>query len=134
MGCFMGKKLLKQGKMRELTGVVSKNQLNGYTFIQDLIYYDGPLLSLYKNHLGKIVLVFWVDCDDKYNKWMIIPTNESIVKSYIDKEISLLDVILKNEYVYLFDYVGEGEYDNMCMIGVSDIPDDYLPDKDAYYW
>ena len=37
-----------------------------YTFIADLIYFDGPLLSLFENSHGDLYLYYWCD----HGKWL----------------------------------------------------------------
>lgn len=38
--------------------------------VSDLMYYDGPLLSVYADEMGFEHLVFWVDQNDDYNTWL----------------------------------------------------------------
>ena len=39
---------------------------------RDLIYFDGPLLSVYEHTNGEKYLYFWCDADEKVNRWMIL--------------------------------------------------------------
>lgn len=43
--------------------------------------YEGPLTSVLfdPTYPDNLYLCDWVDCDDKYNIWMITPTTEQIV-------------------------------------------------------
>lgn len=70
--------------------------------VADLIYYDGPLLSLcedtrpcptnpHETH-SVPVLIFWCDVDDEVNRWMIVRTTWPLVVAYLTRSATLLDV------------------------------------------
>lgn len=51
----------------------------------DLIEQDGPLLSLYYNDRGDYYLLYWLDCDDRENRWMILRVDINSLYDYLNK-------------------------------------------------
>lgn len=79
--------------------------LNSLTLIADLIYFDGPLLSHYISEQGDNYLFYWVDSDEECNRWMIIKVSLSTIQDYVNKKITLCNVIRDraDKTVYMVD-------------------------------
>ncbi len=52
-------------------------------FLIDLFYFEGALLSLFKNDNDDNYLYYWFDVDENYNRWLIFRLSKSDLKSYI---------------------------------------------------
>ena len=59
----------------------------------DLIYQDGPILSHFVNNLNQDYFFYWVDCDDKFNKWMVFPVTKKELVDFFNKKLSVLAII-----------------------------------------
>jgi len=104
-------------------------------FVSDLIYFEGSLLSLFKNETGDIYLYYWCDADENYNRWMIFRLSKEKLKSYIFKKLSLNYLILSpiDGFVYIADIDDNLQYSNIYLVQPDKIPESYLPENDSFY-
>lgn len=109
--------------------------LKGFRHVSDLIYYDGPILSYFQDVDGESYLFSWVDCDDTYNRWLIISTDFANVMMYVKREISLRSIVLsdKAKKLYLVDIDADINYHHLQCVRLSDLPQEYIPPTDALY-
>lgn len=109
--------------------------LSGLQHIRDLIYYDGPVLSQYASPQGDCYLVYWCDCDDTSNRWMVLRVGEGDVVRLINRVVPL-DYIIpkgsKDSFVYFVDVRGNLSIAQAYMTKVERIHDDYTPKLGAY--
>lgn len=99
----------------------------------DLMEYDGPLLSHYKDSKNKNYFFYWVDYNENYNRWLAFQVDNNLLFDYLNKSENLLSLIKDNSYIFCFDVNIEIEYKNIKMIHIEDIPVAYLPDSDSFY-
>ena len=121
--------------MLELKGDNVKSDL--LIRVDDLIYFDGPLLSTYKKEDGSLFLILWVDNTDTDNRWCVIPVEDETLTSFLDKEITLRDVINKTENVIFKDLYSEGNElleRQVKKVLVKDIPEEYMPTNESYFY
>jgi hypothetical protein len=96
----------------------------------DLIYFDGPLLSLYKKDDGQDYFVSWIDCDDYKHRWAVFPVEREILRLYLKGEVTLRNVCLEANNVVLFDTGKDAKRRNF--VEVDSFPKDYLPKKTSF--
>ncbi len=103
--------------------------------ITDLIYFEGSLLSLFKNEFGDIYLYYWCDANDNYNRWIIFRLSKERLKSYIFKKLSLNSLILSpiDGFVYIADINDNLKYSNIYLVQPDKIPESYIPESDSFY-
>lgn len=103
--------------------------------VTDLIYFDGPLLTLSENESGDSYLYYWCDADENYNRWMILRLGNADLTSYIFKRLSLKDLILSpvDGFVYIADIDDELRYNNVWLIQPDKLPEQYIPEGDSFY-
>ncbi|EPP7234489.1 DUF6575 domain-containing protein [Shigella flexneri] len=121
--------------MLELKGDNVKSDL--LIRVDDLIYFDGPLLSTYKKEDGSLFLILWVDNTATDNRWCVIPVEDETLTSFLDKEITLRDVINKTENVIFKDLYSEGNElleRQVKKVLVKDIPEEYMPTNESYFY
>ena len=120
--------------MLELKGDNVKSDL--LIRVDDLIYFDGPLLSTYKKEDGSLFLILWVDNTTTDNRWCVIPVEEETLTSFLDKEITLRDVINKTEHVIFKDLYSEGSElleRQIKKVLAKDSPEEYMPTNESYF-
>lgn len=121
--------------MLELKGDNVKSDL--LIRVDDLIYFDGTLLSTYKKEDGSLFLILWVDNTATDNRWCVIPVEDETLTSFLDKEITLRDVINKTENVIFKDLYSEGNElleRQVKKVLVKDIPEEYMPTNESYFY
>lgn len=101
--------------------------------VSDLIYFEGPLLSRWRDREGKDYLYYWCDVDENYNRWLILPVPSEMLKRYLQGEEILRTLVTHPEIAYLVEIDSNGDEQKVKQIVVSDLPEDYLPSEDSYY-
>jgi hypothetical protein len=122
--------------MKELNGYKGINiDFDSFIRISDLIYFDGPLLSYFIGKNRENYLLYWVDCDELCNRWLVIRTELEEIQLYVDKKITLKKLLLDvfDGVVYVVDIDDNGEYTNCQLVAISDLPEDYTPEDDSWY-
>lgn len=115
--------------------VLSGKKLNAgdlpkYTWNADLIAYDGPLLSLFKQSDGLDALFVWLDCDSTRNRWCVIPVTRSELWDYLSGKVALRALILALPSIYVFTTGATAS--RRTFTEVDKLPDFYLPDSDSF--
>lgn len=121
--------------MKNLDGYNIPFDFDGFVQMSDLIYYDGPLLSHFVSKTGKDYLFYWVDIDEKFNRWMFFRVTPTVIQSYLDKKLSLRDIIcgLEEGFVSFVEIDDEANFLNTKIVKISSIPEEYLPSSQSYY-
>lgn len=97
----------------------------------DLIYHEGPILSLFIDDDANMFLYRWVDCDDYTNKWMISSISSFELSQFYHKTLSLRQYYEKcNQWAIV-------EIDNSLKIKklypLDLLPNEYLPKENSLY-
>ncbi len=103
--------------------------------IADLIYFDGPLLSMFENKYGDVYFYYWCDADKNYNRWLVFRVAKKMLEEYIRGQISLDKLILNpaDGFLYSLDIDDKLEVKNTCLIHPEDLSGTYIPEADSYY-
>ena len=75
--------------MKEIKGFDIRYDFTNFKKIADLIYFEGPLLSHFVSAKGDDYLFYWVDSDDKDNRWLVLRVNIASLQKYITREATL---------------------------------------------
>lgn len=121
--------------MERINGYNLPFDINKLKHKTDLIEQDGPLLSLYYNEKGDYYLLYWLDCDDNANRWMILRIDIKMLYEYLNNDKSLLQVIENpsDNFVWITDIDNDGKQIYTQALPSTAIPVDYLPDKDSMF-
>ena len=121
--------------MKNLDGYNIPFDFDGFVQMSDLIYYDGPLSSHFVSKTGKDYLFYWVDIDEKFNRWMFFRVTPTVIQSYLDKKLSLREIIcgLEEGFVSFVEIDDEANFLNTKIVKISSIPEEYLPSSQSYY-
>ena len=122
--------------MTDIKGTpTNRLDLKGFRHVSDLIYYDGPILSYFQDKNGENYLFSWVDCDETYNRWLIIHTDFATVLGYIRQYFSLRSIILgkATKGLYIVDIDTEVNYHHLTKVNPEYLPTEYVPATDILY-
>lgn len=82
--------------------------------ITDLIYFDGPLLSHFKDENNDSYFFYWCDVDENYNRWLVFRVGN--VDNYLTGKISLRELIQTATDIYSVDIDNDLQYYNVFRI------------------
>ena len=99
----------------------------------DLIYHEGPLLSLYQDNMGNYYFYKWCERKKEEHLWVVFEVSVENLINFYHKEMSLRDLmtILWNQTVF-FLYINEG-FETKITSALGKEAKDYLPQKDSYF-
>lgn len=101
----------------------------------DLLYHEGPLLSLFSKSgdPNSYYLYKWSDCDESANRWLVAQLTSTELGRFFDQKISLRNLLLANSKLFLVD-VGDNLTDSKVHSCSADkVPDAYLPGKNSMF-
>lgn len=109
-----------------------KNSLNR---IVDVVNFEGPLLTLYKDINNRyLYLLDWVDRDSAFNRWLIYRCNSITLDKFIQGKISHQELFLSDEnYCYVVDIDKNYIWNNSQEINKRNLPPNYIPVEDAFF-
>jgi hypothetical protein len=109
---------------------VTSSELPKYTWNADLVYFDGPFLSLFKQSDGRDALFAWLDCDNRSNRWCVIPVTRSELWHYLNGKVSLRSLILALPSILIFNTGAKAS--RRTFYEIDALLDDYLPDQESF--
>lgn len=117
-----------------------KNIISNFPFdnlkkISDLVSFEGPVLSHFIDSSDNNILYYWVDQNDKLNRWLVWFVSSTDILSYLSKEITLLELIKKanNSIYFLVDINDDIDVEKTVLLGFNDLPESYLPSNESYF-
>jgi len=121
--------------MKEIKGINTNYNIDKFIKVSDLIAFDGSLLSHFIDENGENYLFYWVDVDDEYNRWMFLRVNTFSIQKYLEKKITLYNLVLKQseDFVFFVDIDDNSKFHNIKLVYKTDIDESYIPDIDSYY-
>jgi len=104
--------------------------------IRDLIWFDGPLVSHFTSPDNTAYVFYWSDLDsDKgIDRWIITPVNEYLIDRYIERHITLKELMLKtlNGIAFSAEIDKDDNYFDVYAFSIHTIDPAYLPEDDTY--
>lgn len=122
--------------MKEVGGATVRrfdfSQLNK---LADLIYFEGPLLSLYEGKSGQKLLFLWADCDTSFNRWVVWQVSDDQLHEYVRRRLSLRDLLLHptQGVVTIVDIDSNLVVADARILAPEQVPPDYLPAVDSTF-
>ena len=97
--------------MEEIKSVNIQNLGINLEKLGDLLYHEGPLLSLFqdRNKPENYYFYKWTDCDQVCNRWLVFPVSLENLRAFLHQELSLKNLVFKNSYIFLIDLNNELE-------------------------
>ena len=101
----------------------------------DLLYHEGPLLSIYANakNQSAYYLCNWTDCDEHCNRWVYFPITSLDLAMFFLGKLNLLELMTKSPMVLSVDLDHELNKKQVILTNVSNLPVDYLPLEDSFF-
>lgn len=103
--------------------------------VEDIIYYDGPLLSHYIDEHKNNYLYYWLDNNDDFNRWLIILVNHDHLYEYLNGQRNLRSIFIQdyNKTAITIDIDDNVVKQNCLFIKMPDLPEDLLPQENSFY-
>lgn len=102
------------------------------TIIEDLIYFDGPVLSHVKDEFGREFLYLYIDDNEIVVRWLLIPINQDLIDQYKSCKTSLRGLCDSHEQLMYVD-VAEMRIVNSYLIETKNIPESELTTQESYF-
>jgi hypothetical protein len=121
--------------MKEIKGIKIPTLGFAPQKIGDLIYHEGPLLSLFldRNNPDIYYLYKWADCDERTNRWLVLQLNSINLRSFFYKEISLRTLLLNSPLTYVLALDDSLAEVDIMICATADLPESYLPKENSFY-
>lgn len=99
----------------------------------DLVYAEGPILSHFIGSDGKHYFFYWVDNDEKKNRWLVFELTSIELYKFFTNKISLRTIVGNRDFVYLLDLDGKLNFKGVFLVDINNMPQDYLPADQSYF-
>lgn len=119
--------------MRKLIGKRANKSEFSHRWVEDIIYFDGPLLSILKGSTTQDYFYYWCDSDNRFNRWMCIPVTRKEIINYKSEKISLLDLCKKRAQLLFVDINSDLKPQKGKKVDFENIPEEYLPPAESFF-
>lgn len=117
--------------MKEQIGIPANLPFKEINKICDLIYFEGPILSHFKDENGQDYFSYWLDEDEKGYRWLIFKVEEYDIYLFLTQQIDLKRLMLKDTMVYLNTI--DDDFSDTLRVKSKELRLDYLPERNYYY-
>jgi len=109
--------------------------VNGLKKVSDLIEYEGPILSHFKDLKNKNYLFYWVDQSNDCNRWLVWKLEDDQLYKYLKGHLSLKELMEEpnKDFVYAVDIDANLKYKNVFAIELTDVPEVYRAEEASTY-
>jgi hypothetical protein len=104
-----------------------------YNWVEDLVFFDGPVLSYVRGNSQQDYFYLWVDNDWQFNRWLAIPVTREMIRGYKNREFSLLDIIQQNSKVIFVDIDDAFRVKRAFQLPVRHIPSEIMPKSESFF-
>jgi len=108
--------------------------LPDFEWVRDIQYYDGPLLSEFISKSGELYTFHWCDCSEEHQRWLVLRVTKRSLLELTSGLISIYNFMTNrplSSSPILLDYNDDGCVVGSKMINIGDLPESYLPSKEA---
>jgi hypothetical protein len=100
---------------------------------EDLVEYEGPLLSLFADpKTGGLYLVSWMDCDNWTNKWLVFNATATAVLGFKDGVITLKECIEQATLLFFINLDKDLIVVDIRETTAEGIPADLMPGDESF--
>ena len=105
--------------------------------VEDLIVYDGPVLSHFVSPAGQHFLYYWMDETETSYQWLICKVEPALLSDYLHGALSLKELFLHESIKSFYtadSSKSSGElFENVRLLNKEELSVDYLPGDGSYY-
>lgn len=124
-------------KMKEIPQIESVDMsfVDGLSLMSHIYYFEGPLLSHFKNKAGDDFLYQWADSDALCNRWLLIPVESLCLRDFFRGHITQRQLALHttNEHIWIVDLDDNISPQFVGKLSSQLIPESYLPSPNSYF-
>lgn len=125
--------------MRKIVGTRQAVSLfDHHSHICDLIYFDGPLLSLFRGDQWDW-LYMWVDTNQRgTDRWLVFRTDREDLVTYLQRQASLRELLIGSAAIYsldkkiVHDGIETSIHRQAQFVPTAEV-EEYFPDADSYF-
>lgn len=121
--------------MNDLDGVrLPELPIERLEWYGDIVEFEGPVLSEFRNPVGESYLYYWCDCSTYSNRWMVFGVSENERVRLLVGETSLNEIVCAacSDFVFFTDIAKDGSGSDHWIVKGSSVPDDYYPEADSF--
>lgn len=119
--------------LQTISNKVNKKFFSDHRWIADVLYFEGPLLSLFKGSKEQDYFYYWCDNDAINNRWLAIPVTREQIEAYFAKTVSLHQLISSFPKITAVDTNNDGEVTFAHSFDVAALPAAYMPAQTSYF-
>jgi hypothetical protein len=112
---------------------IDKRAFVDHSWITDLIYYEGPIVSLYKGSQNQDYFYYWCENDALINRWLVIPVDRNEITLYINNDVTLYSLVQRHQFSVMLDTNSDGDITIAYSISAASLPEKYLPPVTSYF-
>jgi hypothetical protein len=107
----------------------------GLKKIADLLFYEQPILSHYRDVFNNDLLLYWIDYSEHYDRWLLIQVTRDSIYQYLIGDITLASIISKpnNNVYYILDSTDDIDFNSAKIIFKGELPENYFPSQNSFY-
>ena len=99
----------------------------------DLVYTEGPILSHFVGNDGKHYFFYWVDNDEKNNRWLVFELKSIELYKFFTNSINLKTIVSNKDFAYLIDLDSKLNLHELFLVDINNLPQDYMPATKTYF-
>lgn len=97
-----------------------------FEFVQDVIYFEGPLLTHYVDSHARNYFFHWLDVDHDYNRWVVYEVSEGLAEQIIENfEIPSDPLTYTQSELIILDMNSESEIKHVYLYTKDNFPTEY---------
>lgn len=120
---------------RQTKGIEITNLPFHLEWVGDLLSYDWPIISVYKDKYNQPFIKSWVESKDSFNRHLVYSIKAEALSHYIFGKTSYAQLLANaiNHIIFVIDDKNKFG-DIACKVSVvSDLPYDYLPNSETMF-
>jgi len=112
---------------------MSNGEINVITHQCDLIYYDGPLLSLYKHDSKNKVILMALSSENNNERWAIFKVENNSIDEYLNDKIDLRTLCLNQENIFVAEFDSSFNIQEFKKIPIKEYKEEDLPLPELFH-
>jgi|TARA_R110000851_G_scaffold68733_9_gene154256 hypothetical protein len=104
-----------------------------HRWVEDILYFEGPILSILKGSTTQDFFYYWCDADNRYNRWMSLPVSRQDIIRYKSGDITLLNICNSRKSIVFVDIDAKLEPQRGVEVALDSIPEEYLPPEESFF-